>query len=229
MGEVTTFRNKILIRVKDKQERLTNLTQSEVDYNTNLDVVPKVNKGIERLRKELGLFQREMGVPRPTMVHYETGDRNPSVQAFRTIMESLMSAWKSSEKVLSVETEELMFRMVELSKADIYWDQVEEVEEVEPQEMMVYDLQVDKWHNFIANGLVVHNSQMLRYMSKLAPAASTRPASPPLPPAFVWPRRRSSWWTAHRRGSETSWSPASVPQWKCSLVNGARRSPTSAP
>jgi len=168
-SEVTTFWNKIPIRGKDKKERLLKLTQLEVDYNTNLDVVPKVNKGIERIRKELGLLQKEMGVPRPTMVHYEAGDRNPSIQAFRTIMDSLMNAWKSSDKVLSVETEKLMLRMVELSRANIYWEQVEDVEEIEPEETVVYDLQVEKWHNFIANGLVVHNSQMLRYMSKLAP------------------------------------------------------------
>ena len=33
----------------------------------------------------------------------------------------------------------------------------------------VYDLEVEGSHNYIANGIVSHNSQMLRYMSRLAP------------------------------------------------------------
>lgn len=42
-------------------------------------------------------------------------------------------------------------------------------EEIDPPEEWVYDLEVDGSHNYIANGIVSHNSQMLRYMSRLAP------------------------------------------------------------
>jgi len=49
------------------------------------------------------------------------------------------------------------------------WEVVEKIEEVDPPEPYVYDLEVDKTHIFIANGIMNHNSQMLRYMSQLAP------------------------------------------------------------
>lgn len=49
------------------------------------------------------------------------------------------------------------------------WDQVVSKEEVPAQEEFVYDLEVEGTHNFITNGIISHNSQILRYMSDLAP------------------------------------------------------------
>jgi len=48
-------------------------------------------------------------------------------------------------------------------------DAIASKEEIDPPEEWVYDLEVDLSHNYIANGIVSHNSQMLRYMSRLAP------------------------------------------------------------
>jgi replicative DNA helicase Mcm len=49
------------------------------------------------------------------------------------------------------------------------YDVIESIEEIEPEEEWVYDLEVEDSHNYIANGIMSHNSQMLRYMSRLAP------------------------------------------------------------
>ncbi len=38
-----------------------------------------------------------------------------------------------------------------------------------PPEPFVYDLEVDETHNFVTNDIISHNSQILRYMSDLAP------------------------------------------------------------
>ncbi|GBF79456.1 replicative DNA helicase [Aphanothece sacrum] len=43
-----------------------------------------------------------------------------------------------------------------LADSDIYWDEIVSIEPDEEAE--VYDLTVDKFHNFIANNIVVHNS-----------------------------------------------------------------------
>ncbi|MDW5561669.1 MAG: LAGLIDADG family homing endonuclease [Methanomassiliicoccus sp.] len=48
-------------------------------------------------------------------------------------------------------------------------DPIASKEEIFPPEEWVYDLEVEHSHNYIANGIVSHNSQMLRYMSRLAP------------------------------------------------------------
>lgn len=49
------------------------------------------------------------------------------------------------------------------------FDEVVSKEEVPAAEEWVYDLEVEDSHNFVTNGILSHNSQMLRYMSRLAP------------------------------------------------------------
>jgi DNA replicative helicase MCM subunit Mcm2 (Cdc46/Mcm family) len=49
------------------------------------------------------------------------------------------------------------------------FDPIVSKEEVPAPEGWVYDLEVEETHNFVANGIISHNSQMLRYMSRLAP------------------------------------------------------------
>ena len=49
------------------------------------------------------------------------------------------------------------------------WDNVASIEKVDAPEPWVYDLEVEGTHIFVANGILNHNSQMLRYMSHLAP------------------------------------------------------------
>ena len=58
-----------------------------------------------------------------------------------------------------------------LQKSDIFWDKIAEIEEYKPEHEWVYDLQVPEHHNFIANDIFVHNSQLLRYVANLAPRA----------------------------------------------------------
>ncbi len=49
------------------------------------------------------------------------------------------------------------------------WDQIVKREEVKREEEFVYDIEVEETHIFVANGIVSHNSQILRYMSEMAP------------------------------------------------------------
>ncbi len=45
-----------------------------------------------------------------------------------------------------------------LSYSDILWDEIKKVEEIEPTNPYVYDLTIPNSHNFVANGIVVHNT-----------------------------------------------------------------------
>ncbi len=51
----------------------------------------------------------------------------------------------------------------------IGWDQVVRKEEVRAEAPFVYDIEVADTHIFVANGIISHNSQLLRYMSEMAP------------------------------------------------------------
>jgi replicative DNA helicase Mcm len=54
-------------------------------------------------------------------------------------------------------------------KRGLDWDQIVKKEEVDPPEPFVYDLEVEGVHNFVTNGILSHNSQILRYMADMAP------------------------------------------------------------
>ncbi|MBC7108406.1 MAG: ATP-binding protein [Methanomassiliicoccales archaeon] len=49
------------------------------------------------------------------------------------------------------------------------WDRIVSIEKIRAEDEWVYDIEVEETHNFIANGIISHNSQLLRYMSELAP------------------------------------------------------------
>ncbi|MFC6756788.1 MULTISPECIES: LAGLIDADG family homing endonuclease [Haloarcula] len=48
-------------------------------------------------------------------------------------------------------------------------DRIESIEPVEPDEEWVYDLEIEGTHNYVSNGVVSHNSQMLSYIEQIAP------------------------------------------------------------
>lgn len=160
--DVLKFRTNIGFAVKRKLELLEKVT-SKKNFNPNIDVVPGVSKLLKDLRISAGLMQREMGINRSTYLHYERGDRSPSREKLKLIVEAL-------EERLPAESETVRLLKL-LADSDIFWDRVVEIEEYIPDHPWVYDLQVPEHHNFIANNIFVHNSQLLRYVSNLAPRA----------------------------------------------------------
>lgn len=131
------------------------------DSNPNIDVIPNISNFIKSLRKELNLAQSQMGIPRSTFQHYEIGDRFPTRKSLNKVLKHLESNYDN----------DAITRLRTLVKSDIFWDQVIQIEKIQNKEKWVYDLQVPENHNFVANGLFIHNSQMLRYVQSIAPRA----------------------------------------------------------
>ena len=69
-----------------------------------------------------------------------------------TLLKTAMSRERASQVATVVNSMELM----KLAVSDLYWDQIASIEEEDIEE--VYDLTVGGLHNFVANGIVVHNS-----------------------------------------------------------------------
>ena len=147
------------------------------DRNTNVDVIPNVGPTLRRLRESLGLTQYECGVPRNTYRHYEAGSRNPSRGAFKRIVDAFEEACGS---ILDGDTDAFaktdggstardVAALGRLVESDIRWDRIESIEQVEPDDGWVYDLEVEGTHNYVSNGIVSHNSQMISYVENIAP------------------------------------------------------------
>lgn len=58
-----------------------------------------------------------------------------------------------------------------LSDSNIFWDQIESIEPYKTKEPYIYDLEVAETHNFIANSIYIHNSQLLKRAAVVAPKA----------------------------------------------------------
>ncbi len=147
------------------------------DRNTNVDVVPNVAPVIRRVRESLGLTQYDCGVPRNTYRHYESGTRNPSVGALKRIVEAFENAaTKRTEDAKigkarpdggRVATDIDALR--QLAEGDVRWDRIDTIEPIAPEDDWVYDLEVEETHNYVSNGIISHNSQMLSYIRQIAP------------------------------------------------------------
>ncbi|WP_193309446.1 LAGLIDADG family homing endonuclease [Halorubrum halophilum] len=151
--------------------------QLETDQNTNVDVIPNVGPTLRRLRDSLGLTQYECGVPRNTYRHYEAGNRNPSRDALGRIIDAFEDACHSSvnsqsdalAKTDGGSTVSDIAALRRLAEGDIRWDQIESIEQVESEDDWVYDLEVEGTHNYVSNGVISHNSQMISYVENIAP------------------------------------------------------------
>ncbi|QIB72913.1 ATPase [Halogeometricum borinquense] len=144
----------------------------DVDGNTNRDVIPGVGDTLCDLRESLGLAQDDCGLPRSTYQHYERGDRNPSRDSLRTVVQTFSEAAAdglAADGDGGASVERRLASLRALADGDIAWDRIESIDPVEPDDEWVYDLEIEGTHNFLTNNVVSHNSQMLQYIRNIAP------------------------------------------------------------
>jgi replicative DNA helicase Mcm len=158
--DIILFHKYINFNSPDKKKRLEVLVDNKTKFNTNLTVVPYVNKLLKVLRKKYGLTQLSFPLPRTTYQHYERGDRSPSYENLKCILEVYQ---KLKQKDLLIDL------LQQISNAEIFWDKIKSIQTITSQEEYVYDLEIERVHNFIANGVVVHNSQLLKRAQAVAP------------------------------------------------------------
>src|SRR3989344_7462135 len=112
-------------------------------------------------RKTLALSTVEaaqyIGVARSTIVDYwETGTfqaRTENLQKYHDfIKETIQARTMEALKIIKV--------LTALLYSDIYWDKIVSIEKVEGAKY-VYDLAIEGQHNFVANGMFLHNSNVI--------------------------------------------------------------------
>jgi replicative DNA helicase Mcm len=128
-------------------------------YNTNYDTLPGLSKVLHILRTHARKRVKDMAIPAGSSRHYERGDRKPSREQLRKIL----SIYDADDPLVRI--------LYAFAAADIFWDSIVHVDTVEHQGIDVYDFEIEHVHNFIANGIVIHNSQLLKRVSSIAPKA----------------------------------------------------------
>jgi replicative DNA helicase len=115
--------------------------------NPNCDTIPiwEVADKIKEVMKERGVTHRELASRLGEqycgsyLLGYESKKRSSSIGRVAKIGEALGSDWITG-----------------LAHSDVFWDEVKEIVPLGQQE--TFDATVEGTHNFIANGIVVHNS-----------------------------------------------------------------------
>ena len=153
-------------------EKRVKIAKIRKAFNTNIDVVPSLKNVLRRTRLELGISQFHCGVPRSTYQHFERGDRNPSYDTLRKVVGAFEKSFLSQMLFFDSRIDnaaEKISVLKTVSKSHIFWDKIKTIKRVKSKERWVYDLQVNDTHNFIANGMFVHNSRFLQSVSEIAP------------------------------------------------------------
>ena len=121
-------------------------------------VLPNCSSLLRSLRMDLNLRTDSMGITETNYLLYELGDLVPPLDEVKEIL-STLSAYEHPT----------IDRLQMLVDTDVRWDKIVSITEHESQVDWVYDLQVPDTHNFIANEVVVHNSQLLKSVQPIAP------------------------------------------------------------
>lgn len=136
--------------------------------NPNLDVVPNIGALLKEIRLALRVSQFKCGISRTTYQHFERGDRNPSRKTLANIVCAFEQTY-SSENMVDKTLAEKISIIKTLANSDIFWDRILSNEIIVPSSDHVYDLEVNGLHNFIANGLIAHNTRFLQEVANIAP------------------------------------------------------------
>ena len=135
MSEIGIFGNKEKLVSKAIKELKT------IKSNPNNDVIPKeIWQEIEKLRKQAGLstrkFHAKLGWAYSGTSRHKNGISRDRLKDIVKVV---------NNKLLK-----------DLLHQDVYWDFVKSIRKIGIED--VYDIEVPKNHNFIANDIVVHNS-----------------------------------------------------------------------
>jgi chromosome segregation protein len=143
------FNENIKLVEPNKQKRLFNLLNKK--SNTNTDLI-EVNSLVKSVAKEFKLKIKPMKKSQPKLESYVYNSCLPSRNGINQLIQHVFT----DQNVKS----ENLTKLTTLSNSDIFWDEVAEVEEIKSEHMWVYDLCVDDSHNFIANNMIVHNTNV---------------------------------------------------------------------
>ena len=118
--------------------------------SSRLDSVP-VRSALRAARTSLGMGQRAFHRGHVVSA-YERGLNHPSRSSLQAVVEE-MDTWREDHQIVST----LEFETVrDLAHSGVLWARIESIESVEANEP-VYDLCLDRNHNFVANRLFTHN------------------------------------------------------------------------
>ena len=141
--------------VGDKQEALSRLGTYDVASNPNFDVVPSATDLIHDAVKLAGVSVKRNRKGRAKLAAYSERRCHASRHGIREVSAQIEQLGATPEAARP-----LLDQLEVLATSDVYWDEVISVEEFDSPDEWVYDLCVEGNHNFVAEDMIVHNSNV---------------------------------------------------------------------
>ncbi len=139
-------------RKGSKLEEFRHLTGRD---NPNLDLLPNTLELVNDLIKISNIKIKPLRIKYPTLAAYRDRRCQPSRYGIKRVLEAVKKHGQ-----LSQEAVKKSHQLKQLAESDVYWDEIVSVKK-KKGEGYVYDLTVGQQHNFVANNIIVHNSNVV--------------------------------------------------------------------
>jgi chromosome segregation protein len=142
---------RLLRFVGAKREKVARVLEMTTAGSPSRDTIPDARAVVRRALAPTGISVKRLRAECAKLAAYAEGRCAASREGLEEVAEVLRRAGASEGDVAPLLT---------LARSDIRWDVIESIEPV-PAPEWVYDLCVAETHNFVANGFVVHNSNIV--------------------------------------------------------------------
>lgn len=123
--------------------------------NPNLDLIPGVTPLVRQAIRLAGVSVKRHRAGRAKLSAYAEGRCEVSRTGLLEVCGQIEGLGATPERARP-----LLDHLRTLASSDVYWDEIVAVEARPPADPWVYDLSVAETHNFVANNVVVHNSNL---------------------------------------------------------------------
>jgi len=133
LDEFKKFYEFIPLRNQNKKKKLEELLKIKTKSDTNIDIVPGISVRLKSLLQKNNYSLRKFG-----------WHKNFSREGLLKILDKVKGSDFKEIKVLA--------------KSDIFWEKIVNIEMIDTPYDYVYDLTIDDSHNFVVDGVLVHNT-----------------------------------------------------------------------
>jgi len=138
-----------------KQKALRHFQETDREANPNLDLVPGITPLVRHLTKTAGLRVKTLRSESPRLAAYSEGRCEASRIGIAEVTDFVSRYGTQTSETVAISK-----HLQQLAASDLYWDEIVAVEQVPPEGPWVYDLSIAETHNFVAQNIVVHNSNV---------------------------------------------------------------------
>lgn len=139
---IRTFADEI--NIYSKEEAVKKVVSVSSSRKRKDDLVPREIMDEVKIKKDL------LSIPGTEMESHKWASKN---SRFRTCYSVQRKILKHYGEVLNEQ------RFVDLGESDIYWDEIMSIESI--GKYQTYDLTIPNTHNFVANDIIVHNTETM--------------------------------------------------------------------